>query len=192
MKRFTTNETVHLRFFLARRNICIVVWSNFFFHEKNKQRNLVVHSQTPKNDHVTKLRYLGIVTFNSSLNRNFSEKFEMEAETNHVHIVSSLTEMNVFFNSPFLLFVFMFWKLKVKTHVLSNACSMSLSLFRSSLLNNIKYICVLVMALSNFVTCLHSIAKREIKAFPIVQIAGPLQSRPQIHPIEHAGWHYMR
>jgi hypothetical protein len=38
----------------------------------------------------------------------------------------------------------------------------------------------------------YSIAKREIKAFPIVQIAGPLQSRPQIHPIERAGWHYMR
>ena len=47
------------------------------------------------------------------------------------------------------------------------------------------------MALSYFATLLHSIAKREIKAFPIVQIAGPLQSRPQIHPIERAGWHYI-
>lgn len=41
-----------------------------------------------------------------------------------------------------------------------------LSLFRSSLLNNIKYICVLVMALSYFVTLLHIVQpKGKLKHF---------------------------
>lgn len=57
---FTTNETVQPtpEYFWLVATFAMSCDPIFFSTKtKNKQRNLVVHSQTPKNDHVTKLRF---------------------------------------------------------------------------------------------------------------------------------------